>query len=118
TFSQKPEREGPAAEFRDVRPARQEQAKSLPPFQEAKPKGCGTLVTHRPDDVRGWPFLLLSGSKEFKLPPARPYCCAEELLCRREIDFYFAAKTQKFVRAKKFKGFVVHLVLRGHSNKA
>src|SRR6266576_4008525 len=80
TFSQKPEREGPAAEFRGVRPARQEQAKSLPPFQEAKPKGCGTLVTYRPDDVRDWPFLLLSDLKEFKLPPARPYCCAEERL--------------------------------------
>ena len=61
-------------------PARQEQAKSLPPFQEAKPKGCGTLVTYRPDDVRDWPFLLLSDLKEFKLPPARPYCCAEERL--------------------------------------
>ena len=33
-------------------------------------------------------------------------------MCRREIDSYFAAETQKFVRAKKFKGFVVHLVLR------
>src|SRR6267143_4583762 len=53
---------------------RGKQAKSLPPFQEAKPKGWGTLVTYRPDDVRDWLFLLLSDLKEFKLPPARPYC--------------------------------------------
>src|SRR6266576_5050389 len=50
------------------------------PFKKQKPKGCGTLVTYRPDDVRDWPFLLLSDLKEFKLPPARPYCCAEERL--------------------------------------
>ena len=37
-------------------------------------------MTYRPDDVRDWPFLLLSDLKEFKLPPARPYCCAEERL--------------------------------------
>jgi len=65
-------------------------------------KGGGTLVTYRPDDVRDWLVFVIVGLKGIQAA-TRPSL----LLCRREIDFYFAAETQKFVRAKKVRGFVV-----------